>query len=255
MYKDLEAMLHMERRVIGIKRLPVSPLNEPQYSHFESVKHKAYYCWLVKKATEGRAFRMFFENFACETAGWVLGLTPSDYFGTPEENAAGWYQCGTFASEKVARLISEGIKPLEASGGLLVGPLEAFPPHCEPDVVIIVGNPYTLMRVIQGYSAVHGFAGQIKLSGMCGICFESTAHPLQTQSISISTLCSGTRYYAKWGMDEMSASMPYHQLADLEKGLKLTLNPCEPNVHKANIEKKLIKPLSINYNSNYYIPK
>ncbi len=255
MYHDLETLLHMERRFVGIKLLSKSQMRLYEEADFETVKHKAYYCWLVKKATEGRAFKLTFDQFACETAGWVLGLAPENIFGNHEENIVGWHQCGTYASEKVAKLIYEGIKPLKRSEGILIGPLHAFSEDLKPDVVIIVGNPYTIMRIIQGYSATQGFATEIKLSGMCGICFETTAHPMQTQSLSVSTLCSGTRYFAKWKSEEMSVGIPFACLDALERGVHQTMNPCEPDHRKKRIELHLKKPLKIQYKSNYYIKR
>lgn len=255
MFGELEALLHLDRKIIGVKRLSADDMSVYHALDFEQVKHKAYYCWLVKKATEGRAFKCTFDQFACETAGWVLGLAPWDHFGTHDENVEAWYACGTYQSKQVAERIHKGIQPLATSKAILVGPLEAFPPYIKPDVAIIIGKPYTLMRIVQSYSACHGFASQIKMSGMCGICFESTAQPLQTQSLSLSTLCSGTRFYAKWASDEMSASLPYDHLQDLLEGAHLTLNPCEPDTRKIMIKNRLQSPASVKLKDNYFIRK
>lgn len=254
MYNNIEALLHLDRRVVGVKLIYKKDLPLMNTIDFEHVKHKAYYCWLVRKASEGRAFKLTFDQFACETAGWVLGLAPEDHFGTPKANIDGWLQCGTFANEKVAKMIYEGIKPLQPAEGILIAPLHAFPDDIEPDVVMIIGNAYTLMRVVQSHSAHKGFVTQIKMSGMCGICFESTAHPLQTQNLSLSALCSGTRFYAKWGKDEMVASLPFSHLQTIVDGAHQTMNPCEPDDMKVTIQKRLRTPLSIHFNENYYVP-
>lgn len=257
MITHLKSLLHLRREPVGIKRLFGSESDNLIYEtlDFERVKHKAYYCWLVKKASEGRAFKLDFGQFACETAGWVLGLAPSDHFGTPQENINGWFGCETYANEQVAKMIYNGIQPLKPASGVLIAPLDSFPEDVEPDVVIMIGKPYTLMRIVQSYSAHYGFATQMKMSGMCGICFESTALPIQTHSITLSTLCSGTRYFAKWGEDEMAASLPYHLLKDLVAGALLTLNPCEPDGRKKALRKTLPKTITIQMKQNYFLKK
>lgn len=257
MITHLKSLLHLSRQPVGIKLLFDTDKDKALFEslEFEGVRHRAYYCWLVKKASEGRAFKLDFGQFACETAGWVLGLAPSDHFGTPEENITGWFECQTYADEKIAKMIYNGIQPLAPAAAVLIGPLDAFTDDLEPDVVIMVGKPYTLMRIVQSYSAHYGFATQMKMSGMCGICFESTALPIQTDSITLSTLCSGTRYFAKWGDDEMAASLPYHMLRDLASGALLTLNPCEPDGHKTTLRKKLPKSIRIQMKQNYFLKK
>lgn len=250
---DLTTLLHLKRQIVGIRRFKKSESAFYEALEFKQVRHQAYYCWLVKKATEGLCFKGDFSHFACDTAGWILGLAPKDYFGTSEEAIEGWLACGTYANEKVAQLIYEGIEPLDSVEYIAIGPLEAFPENIQPEVVILIGQPYSIMRAVQGYSAHYGFATELKMSGMCGICHESTALPLYTGKLSVSMLCSGTRHYAKWAADEMALSFPYKLLTDFYNGVVKTMNPCETDANKQIIEKQLKKPLHIEYKHNYYM--
>ena len=133
-------------------------------------------------------------------------------------------------------------------------PLEAY--NEEPDVVLVVTNPYNSMRIIQAYTHVFGFSTAYKMSGNQAICSECTAFPFESNNINVSMLCAGTRFKAKWGDEEMAIGFPFNQFLSIVKGLYATLDLIEPNEKKAEIEKRFGEtdktPPLIQYNKNYY---
>lgn len=247
--QTLSTLFHLTRHPVGIRFLDENTSTTAQDLAFMPVKHRAYYCWLVKQASLGKAYRVTDQNLACDTAGWVTGLLPEDHFGTPQENVEGWFNCQTYADYAVAKSIYEGMAPLQptavglpegkAPRTLLVGSLQQFTEANPPDVVIFVGPPASIMRIVQSYAAHFGWGTQMKVSGMCGICYEATVQPLQLKALSLSTLCSGTRFVAKWGVDEMAAGIPYAQLHTLLEGALQTVGPCETNSVKRSLAPKL----------------
>ncbi|KUO70476.1 MAG: hypothetical protein APF77_05590 [Clostridia bacterium BRH_c25] len=138
--------------------------------------------------------------------------------------------------------------------GAAVMPLEAF--EEEPDVVIIICDPYNAMRIVQGYAYNNGHASSIKLSGMQAICQECTSFPYENDQLNISLMCSGARLLARWAKDEMAIGMPYHLFPQIIDGIKNTVNPLERNPGKKIIAQKMDKAgvsseLSIHFNHNY----
>ena len=203
-------------------------------------KHKNYYCHMVKKASEGKTRKADLSNFACETSGKLLGL---DDFYEEQEGIDGWYDSGLYLNRENAKLEHESVLHIEEySAGVAVGPLKHLP-H-EPDVVILVCNPYQAMRIMQGYTYHFGFKSDIKMSGMCGVCFESTALPIINQELTVSLLCSGTRFVCKWPDDAMMVAFPYGMARKILDGIINTAQVCESN-HKKNGIKQVLQQMHL----------
>jgi uncharacterized protein (DUF169 family) len=136
----------------------------------------------------------------------------------------------------------------------MVKPLEEFDE--EPDIVIMISNPYNIMRIVQGYSYYHGIQASFKMTGNQAICSESTAYPYLSNDINVSVLCIGTRHKAGWSDDELSISFPYNRFSKITDGIMNTLNIMENNAKKTMIENKLrekgISDFEIKYDHNYY---
>lgn len=250
--ESLRRLFHLYRKPVGVKFLAAKPLSIPRA--FRPIRHRAYYCFAVKQAAMGRAFYMDQAQCACDTGGWITGLLPQDHFGDASQNIDGWLGCKTYFSYDVARAIYEGMTPFNrnvsetipgplntdaATKGLLIGSLDHFSPDLEPDVVLLVGPANSMMRMVQSYAAHFGWTTQMKTSGMCGICYEATVQPLQNRALTLSTLCSGTRFYAKWADEEMAAGIPYSQLMQLLEGALLTVGPCETDAVKRRLHQVL----------------
>jgi len=95
------------------------------------------------------------------------------------------------------------------------------------------------MRLVQGYTYHFGFKNDFKMSGMCGVCFESTALPITNNEFTVSLLCSGTRFVSGWPEEMMMVSFPYTMADKIVDGLIKTAKKCEPDEYKEMIGNKL----------------
>ena len=247
----LNSYLLLEHHPVGVKLY-----DDPDA--FQAVdarqkNHKSYYCQMIKMASTGKVRKGDLTNFACETSAKVLGL---EEFYEEESGIDGWLDSGLYADRATATAEHAAVRPVEQPmAGLVVGPLAQLPE--EPDVVILVCNPYQVMRLVQGYTYHYGFKNDFKFSGMCGVCFESTALPMTKKEFSVSLLCSGTRFICKWPDDLMMASFPYEMAEKILDGIINTAQACEPNAKKDHIKHRLHghhleekKPLK--HNKAYY---
>lgn len=248
--KKINAYLDLERKVVGVRFL----FNEAEYeeSNFHSLKNRMSYCTTVSKATRGKDYKIKLENFACLAAANALGLYPTHplkEFGKTRLTTKVYDNlCISRQVSKSMVYCGEGIYALE------VGPLEMF--DQEPDVVIIVSNPYNVMRIAQGYAFYHGHIKEAQFAGMQAMCQECTSYPFERNTINISMMCSGTRMLARWGVDELGVGMPYHLFDSVVDGIKQTINPLERNKQKKKIEERIQNSLLkedfiIEYNKNY----
>lgn len=123
------------------------------------------------------------------------------------------------------------------------------------DIVIIIDTPYTIMRIVQGYTYNYGVAKNIRFAGNQGVCSELTARPYEENDINISLLCSNTRFSCKWEDGEMGVGMPYKIFLNVIQGVLQTLNPTEHDYKKEEIIKKSTEnnlDLNVVLGKNYY---
>jgi uncharacterized protein (DUF169 family) len=239
--------LHLDKHVIGVTLF--EDQKEFEELNVPSQKSKSFYCQMVKKAVNGKSVKADLSHFACETSAKILGLEP---FYEEMEGIQGWLDSGLYASREQATLQYMSQTPVKKKTvGITVQPFSEITQH--PDVVIIVCKPYQAMRLLQGYTYHHGYKNNFQLSGMCGVCFESTALPLTNQEITLSLLCSGTRFVCKWPEDLMMVSFPFDRMEKILDGVMLTAEKCEPNAYKVRIRHRLIHhnlPLNPTLNAN-----
>lgn len=248
----LEVLLDIERKPVGVKFF----LSKEDYEDFDAPEntHILPYCIVVKRAGDGISQKIKREHSGCMGSAWALG------FDTPTKEVLSGQRrlnYGTYKDMGICRKISKNMVYCQhKTYGLAVMPLEEF--KDEPDIVILVTNPFNGMRIAQGYAFNHGHVENIKFSGMQAICQECTSLPYEESRLNFSMLCSGTRMLANWQEDELGVGMPYRIFEDIVEGLKETMNPLERNANKKKIEDKLTKSkfkknegLNIIYNSNY----
>lgn len=234
---EMETLLEFEkkRHIIGVKFLR----DQSEYDH-ETVReatHQMFFCMMVKAAVTGHSMKVKKEHIYCSTASEILG------FSEPEEETLSgeiWWKRKMYCSKETAGDIA-GETPWLRYGvyGMVLRPLECF--QTKPDVVMCFCKPYTAMRIIQGYSYQYGLAKQIRFSGMSAICTELMAKAYKTQDISVSLLCSGTRFAGEWKDDEMGLAFPYSMFSDILDGVKKTMNIFEPDDKKEKIIERSLK--------------
>lgn len=244
----LEALLELERKPVGVKFFR----SETEYEDFpaEENKHILPYCIVVRRAGDGHAQKISRKHSGCMGSAWALGLAEPTEEVTSGRRRNNY---GTYKDMGICRKISKNMVYCRPDTyGMAVMPLEKF--ETEPDVVIMVTNPFNGMRVAQGYAYRHGHVDSVKFAGMQAICQECTSLPYEESRINFSMLCSGTRMLANWKDDELGIGMPYRIFEDVVEGIRVTVNPLERNDKKRKIEKRLADnglELDIRYGSNY----
>lgn len=199
--------------------------------------NKMSYCQMIAKATKGGLYKVEDRDFGCDTSARMLGLRA---YYEEQEDIDGWYNNGFYDNREIATQQKESVRPISnRHKGLVFGGLGAF--HYEPDVIMVLCNAYQAMRLVQGYTYSFGYKKNYELSGMCGVCFESSALPINKETLNMSLLCSGSRAKAGWSDDLMMLSFPYHMTEKIINGLMQTANKAEPDDYKLEIVSRLKK--------------
>ncbi|HEX2965688.1 MAG TPA: DUF169 domain-containing protein [Syntrophorhabdaceae bacterium] len=247
---DLYCVLNLKQKIVGVKFL--FDAQEFAKAKARPLKRKMAYCVMVRSALTGKSLKATTENFGCMGGARALGAIDLDETSLSGRfyNRLGLYQ-DLSTSKNVQQTMTFCQHKLY---GVMVKPLEEY--NDEPDVVLTVTTPYNAMRVIQAYTHVSGYKTSFKIAGNQAICSECTAYPFESNDINVSLLCSGTRYKAGWGDDEMAVGFPFNLLFSIVKGLYATLDMVEPDEKKAEIESRCSesgrKAPAIHYGKNYY---
>lgn len=241
-------MLDLNNCVVGFRF--AHSQEEFESSQFQALKGYLPYCVMVKCATKGHPIKAKTENHGCYGGSRALGLTPcSAEFYTGEE----YIRFKVYHDVDVAKKTSENISICRTNAyGIELGPLSSF--EGPVDVVIIVTNPYNMMRIVQGYNYHFGTCNSYKIGGMQAICSETTAYPYVSNQINFSLLCSGTRLMAAWDRNELSVGIPYNKIEKVVDGIYNTINPLERDGDKERIARRFRnanEPVEIEYGKNY----
>lgn len=246
----LHCALELDRKIVGVKFL----FSEEDYlgADAKPLSHRLNYCVMVKLATSGRALKAVGDSLACLAGARALGLKESDSL---HRSGRIGKKLGLYHDMSTAKQVRDGMSFCDHNAyGIMVKPLDQYVE--EPDIVIMVSNPYNVMRVIQGYSYYFGLQSSFKMTGNQAICSESTAYPYLSNDINCSMLCIGTRHKAGWTDNELSVSFPFNRFAKIADGVLDTVNIMENNRKKKTIEKKMQadghSDFAIRYNHNYY---
>lgn len=248
----LDVLLELPRKPVGIRFL----LTQADYDDCKATALEGGmpYCTAVRWATMGRNYKMDADHCACFAASRALGLAP-----VPEDAVSGsrHAKLGVYENLGVSRTVARDmVYCAHRCVGVEIRPLAEYE-KIPPDIVILVANPYNIMRVVQGYAYHHGQLTNVKVAGMCAICQECTSYPHERNMPNLSLLCSGTRCVAQWSKEEMAVGIPYHYLGRILSGLQRTVNPIEPNQDKQRIKERLqdaglVGEMDIVLGQNYY---
>lgn len=246
------ALLNIERKIVGVKLIK----NKQEFDSYDVVNllNPLSYCVAVKSASLGHRIKFDKLTSGCGGSTRALGLEkPADDFldGTAP------YRLGLFKDENVAkRAALETGNILSNTYGVLVQPVEFFSRNDKPDVVIAIGKPRELMRIIQGYTYNKGISKQFSMSGNQGVCVEATAYPLIHNTVNMSLLCSGTRFLAEWAEDEGAVGIPISLFSEVIDGIYNTVNAVEMDKRKSEISEELtlnnIECMEMEYGKTYY---
>ncbi|MEN2258721.1 DUF169 domain-containing protein [Paraclostridium benzoelyticum] len=247
--KTFLACLNIDRKVVGVKFL----FTKEEYDKVDTrpSKTKLSYCMMVNVASSGRSIKVREEHFWCSSSARAFGIKEIDDKITSGRE---YYSYGLYNELGNARKVFEEMIYLNHKiYGIELRPIEEFKE--KPHVVIIISQPYDIMRIVQGYSYKYGYANQIKFAGNQGLCSELTIRPYMNNDINISLLCSNTRHSCNWKSDEMGIGIPYTLYEDIMDGVINTMNYVEPDYRKEFISSKLKEDnleVDVNFGENYY---
>ncbi len=247
---ELESLLVLTRGVVGVKMLTSQSLTR-NYSGVIPKKPLSY-CNAVKGASLGKEIILTKETSGCPGSSRALGFVDArqEYF----EGKSG-FSLGLFKDVQVASKVAMQTPIFKHDmQAIVIKPLSKF--ESEPDVVMVFSNSREMMRLVQGYTFQFGLNGNFNISGNQALCVEATMTPFAKKDLNISLLCSGTRYKAKWGENELVAGFPFEMSKDIVDGLKGTVNAVEQDERKKEIEDRLAKEnlldFEIEYGKTYY---
>lgn len=246
-----ESLLELNRKVVGIKFL----FTQQEFDAYpvDQLEGMSPYCTLVRNAGRGKGCKVTVDNFACLSAARALGLLEVDSGSISGKRHA---DMGVYKDLCTSRSVAkEMVYCKHKVYGVAIQPFEDY--RVEPDVLILVTNPFNAMRMVQGYAYHKGQLKDIKVAGMQAICQECTSYPYEMNQMNLSMMCSGTRHVAQWEKSEMGIGLPFHDFSMIVDGILKTANPMERNIDKIRIqrsleEKGMKKLLKVKMNQNYY---
>lgn len=245
----IEAYLDLDRKPVGVKFF----FNKEDFDNFdvEQRNRKLTYCNSVQLASKGKAMKLTKENQGCPNGAFALNFTDVP---EPIANGMGRFKKGLYCSQEVSKKINEDmIFMKDRVYGVAVMPLEQY--KMEPDIVIVVGGSYNIMRLIQGYGHFNGYTNNLRTTGLQAVCQDLTTYPYNTEDINISLLCPGTRLVADWVPNEIGIGIPFKKWYTVVEGVKQTTNPFERDKNKTAIKKRLeergFDTSELKFNENY----
>lgn len=244
------ACLELERRIVGINLFAAKEdFDAAQGKHPVTDMN---YCQAIAAATNGHCIKLEYRTFRCQGGLKALGVSHEDPLNSHGEN---WCRIGLYDGPERSREIREGLDFLrQDTFGVQISPAESL--TNAPDVAIVVGTPYVMMRVSQGYAYHHGFPKSLRFIGNQAFCVECTTRPYITDDINFSMLCIGTRHQAQWKDYEAAVGMPGKMFSVVVDGIWQTVNIMENDENKAKIGSKADAAgldLSVRYHYNYYM--
>ena len=244
-------VLELERKIVGMKFLFTK--EDFEEADARAVVRKVQYCVMVKSATCGHSIKVAGNNFACNASARALGIIKPD---NEYKSGKSYVDFGFYKDIVISQNAINNINLCKHEAyGVMLKPLEEF--DVEPDIVIIITNPYNAMRIVQGYSYTYGINPYYKMSGNQAICAECTSYPFQSNAINVSLLCAGTRYGAAWKDYEIGIGMPFNKFSTIIDGVYATVNDIETDEKKFMIKEKLeengLTDLEVKFGTGYFL--
>ena len=248
----IKIALGLSANIVGIKFLTSSD----EYRSFGSkpAKSRLAYCNMVKLAASGRRLKVEDQHFKCSGARRAFGFSRDN---SAVDSGECHHQMGLYQDRKTAQKVVKDMAYLDYSvHGMGLFPFENNSE--KPDVIIIISNTYTAMRIIQGYSYHFGITPNIRFVGNQGMCSELTVRPFLNKDINVSLLCSGTRFLCGWKDSDIGVAMTSEICPEVFDGVLETLNPTEPDKKKREIIHEMNAGglnLDIRPGESYYMKK
>ncbi len=230
--KILTLVLGLSREPVGVKLI----FTKEEYESYdiEEPKNKLSYCKYIELAGQGKSVKTLIEHHLCDGATTALALEHStDKIESGEE----YFSYDLYATKAVARRVRDSVDSLHRdmplTYGILIAPLNKIP--VAPDTVMVLANPKSIMRIVQGYMYHFGVKPKLDYGAMQALCSELTVVPYKTGGLNISALCPSTRTLCKWDDSEMGTGIAFERFLDTVDGIIKTLKTTETVKVKAEL--------------------
>ena len=177
------------------------------------------HCTMVGLARkEGKIFYSTAENHECNGGAWSLGLRP---ITETLKNGDFYFRLGKFESSAACKRTIDRVPRLETgfSYATLYAPLEKAP--FVPQVVLIVANPWAMLKLSQ--STMFRVGGRIgaEFSGIQSVCADACAQTFLNGHVNFSLGCDGSRKFSGIEDSEMVMGIPAELIPELVESLKV----------------------------------
>lgn len=229
----IESYLDLDRKPVGIKFF----FDKEAFDQFDigQKDRKVTYCNSVQLASKGQSMKLTKENQGCPNGAFALNFTDVP---DPIASGMGRFKKGMYKDVETSKSINDDMMFMQKRVyGIAVMPLENY--NTDPDIIIVVGNSYNIMRIIQGHAYFNGYHDNLRTVGLQAVCQDLTTYPYNTEDINLSLLCPGTRLVADWVPNEIGIGIPFKKWYEIVEGVKETTNPFERNKEKQGIKNRL----------------
>jgi uncharacterized protein (DUF169 family) len=177
------------------------------------------HCSMVGLARkEGRIFYATASKHECNGGAWALGLKEiTDTLKTGEF----YYKLGKFQSSAACKRTIDQVPHLNSgyTYATLYAPLEKT--LFTPQVVLIVANPWSMLKLVQ--STLFKLGGRInsEFSGIQSVCSDACAQTYLTGHVNFSLGCDGSRKFSGIDDSEMVMGFPAELISEITESLKV----------------------------------
>jgi len=177
------------------------------------------HCAMVGLARkEGKIFFSTAGKHECNGGAWALGLRE-----LTESLRTGdfYYKLGKFESSAACKRTIDRVPHLQTleTYATLYAPLEKTP--FDPQVVLIVANPWTMLKLAQ--SVLFSIGGRInaEFAGIQSVCADACAQTYLNGQVNFSLGCDGSRKFSGIEDGEMVVGIPAELLPEITESLKV----------------------------------
>ncbi len=177
------------------------------------------HCAMVGLARkEGKIFYATSENHECNGGAWSLGLRE---ITETLKNGDFYFKLGKFESSAACKRTIDRVAHLDTkeSYATLYAPLEKTP--FDPQVVVIVANPWALLKLTQSVLFRLGGRIEAEFAGIQSVCADACAQTYLNGKVNFSLGCDGSRKFSGIEDGEMVIGIPAELLPEITEALKV----------------------------------
>jgi uncharacterized protein (DUF169 family) len=167
---------------------------------------------------EGRIFYSPSARHECNGGAWALGLRE---ITDSLKNGDFYFKLGKFESSAACKRTIDRVPHLDTNEtfATLYAPLEKTP--FDPQVVLIVANPWSMLKLAQ--SSLFRMGGRInaEFSGIQSVCSDTCAQTYLNGKVNFSLGCDGSRKFSGIEDGEMVIGIPAELLPEIIESVKV----------------------------------